>query len=58
MGVRPNSPPKMTSVSSSMPRCFEILEQRRRRLIDLAGDALDVILDAAVMVPVAVIQAG
>ena len=33
VGVRPNSPPQMTSVSSSRPRCFRSVQQRRDRLV-------------------------
>ena len=37
--MRPNSPPQITSVSSSKPRCFRSLQQRRGRLIGAAAHA-------------------
>ena len=34
VGVRPNSPPQITSVSFSMPRCFRSCKQAGDRLVD------------------------
>ena len=53
-GVRPNSPPQMTSVSSSKPALLQVLDQRRRGLVGVA--ALDVELggQVAVLVPAGV----
>ena len=56
IGVRPNSPPQMTSVSSSMPRCFRSLISAAVGLVDLLGLERDVVLDVAVVVPVAVVE--
>ena len=56
IGVRPNSPPQMTSVSSSMPRCFRSLISAAARLSTSLAATCDVVLDAAVVVPVAVIE--
>ena len=38
VGVRPNSPPQMTSVSSSIPRCLRSLRKRGDRPVALAGE--------------------
>ena len=56
IGVRPNSPPQTTSVSSSMPRCFRSVISAADAPVDLLGLELDVVLDAAVVVPVAVVE--
>ena len=50
-GVRPNSASVMTSVSSSSPRSFEVVEQRRHHVVEF-GDHLLVRLEVlAVAVP-------
>ena len=50
-GVRPNSASVMTSVLSSSPRCFEVVEQGRHDVVEL-GDHLLVGLEVlAVAVP-------
>ena len=50
-GVRPNSASVMTSVFSSRPRCFQVVEQRRHDVVQL-GDQLLVRLEVlAVAVP-------
>ena len=51
VGVRPNSPPQMTSVSSSMPRCFRSLQQGADGLIALPGQPAMVDFDVVVVVP-------
>jgi hypothetical protein len=37
-GVRPNSVVQTTSVSSSIPRCFQVPQQAGNRLIDVLGE--------------------
>ena len=57
IGVRPNSPPQMTSVSSSMPRCFRSLISARGRPVDFFRLAARCpFLTLLVMVPVAVVE--
>ena len=56
IGVRPNSPPQTIRVSSSIPRCFRSVIRAAAGLVDLLGLELDVVLDAAVVVPVAVVE--
>ena len=41
VGVRPNSPPQMTSVSSKQAALLEVLEQRGDGLVALAWPACD-----------------
>ena len=55
MGVRPNSPPQTTSVSSSMPRCFRSRISAAIGLIDFAGH-FESVAHAAMMVPIAMIE--
>ena len=50
-GVRPNSVPKTTSVSSSRPRCLRSLSSAGDRLVDLAAELAVVGFQAAVGVP-------
>ena len=40
VGVRPNSPPQMTSVSSNIPRCFRSVINAAIGLIDLSAECL------------------
>ena len=51
VGVRPNSPPQRTSVSSSRPRAFRSVQQAGDRLVDLAGVLRVALLEVAVLVP-------
>ena len=51
MGVRPNSPPQMTSVLSSRPRCFRSLTRAAQGLIGVAAVLLQVLHQVAVLVP-------
>ena len=50
-GVRPNSPPQMTSVSSSRPRCFRSLTSAAHGLVGVAAVLLQVVDQVAVLVP-------
>ena len=50
VGVRPNSPPQITSVSSSRPRPLQVGQQRRDRLVGLLG-VVAVVEDVGVIVP-------
>ena len=56
MGVRPNSPPQTTSVSSSMPLCFQILDQSCTSLVRLFALLFDSIFNVAVMVPARMVE--
>ena len=56
IGVRPNSPPHTTSVSSSMPRCFEVAQQRGGRPVGLRRLAPNPALDVGVVVPAGVVD--
>ena len=56
IGVRPNSPPQTTSVSSSMPRCFRSLISAAHGWSTSSAMTCDVVLDVAVVVPVAVVE--
>ena len=56
MGVRPNSPPQITSVSSSSPRCLRSLIERGGGLIGGAAVGLEVARDVGVGVPAFVID--
>ena len=51
--VRPNSVTKSTSVSSSRPRCLRSLQQRRRRLIDVAALIGQLPFEGDVLIPAA-----
>ena len=50
-GVRPNSPPQMTSVSSNSPRCLRSVEQGGDGLVALLGQAAVVDFEVVVAVP-------
>jgi hypothetical protein len=56
MGVRPNSPPQTISVSSSMPRCFEIGNQCGSGTIAVPRADVHELRQVVVMVPIAVIE--
>ena len=56
IGVRPNSPPQITSVASSNPRCFRSFNQRGRRLIGDVAILLQIAFEIGVMVPTGVHQ--
>ena len=51
VGVRPNSPPQITSVSSSMPRCFRSVSSAAIGWSHLAGELAVVRFDVVVVVP-------
>ncbi len=51
IGVRPNSAPQSTSVSSSSPRCCEIVEQAGDRAVDLGRLGDVALLHLLVMIP-------
>ena len=48
MGVRPNSPPQITSVSSKQPALFEVGKQRGRGLVDVAALVLKALVQCLV----------
>ena len=54
--MRPNSPPQIISVSSSMPRCFRSLISAADPWSTSFGGDCRSILDAAVMIPAAMIE--
>ncbi len=56
IGVRPNSPPQTTRVSSSSPRRFRSVDQGRRGPVGLAALVLEAAGDVGVVVPALVIE--